>query len=74
MDHLAFECGGARLARTAFRREQDLVIQSAVTRREVAWIPVDPTLLVERPAGCTWAGVSGSHLFLFTLEGVESGQ
>jgi WD40 repeat protein len=41
----------------------------AATGAALAWFPSTPESLTTHPGGRTWAGVRGTHLSLFTLEG-----
>jgi WD40 repeat protein len=57
----------------AFVRGPEVVVESADTGEAVAWLPsalglVPGRGLVTHPAGRTWAGAAGPHLYLFTLE------
>jgi uncharacterized protein (TIGR02996 family) len=58
----------------AFVRGPEVVVESADTGEAVAWLPcalgfVSGLKLTTHPAGRTWAGGVGPHLYLFTLEG-----
>jgi WD40 repeat protein len=55
----------------AFVREQEVVIESSESGKEIAWLPTAMGGLTTHPAGYTWAGAVRNQLFLFTLEGAR---
>jgi WD40 repeat protein len=68
-DVAAVAAGAARFPWRALVRALESVVEEAATGRAVAWLPDMVFGLMTHPAGRCWAGVSGSHLYLFTLEG-----
>jgi hypothetical protein len=53
----------------------DARIESTLTGKEVAWLPVSIHKIASHPSGIIWAGTGhpASHLYLFTMEGESSG-
>jgi WD40 repeat protein len=68
-DVAAIAAGSSAYPWLALLQPLETVIQSAATKRPVAWLANMVFGLVTHPDGRTWAGVSGPHLYVFTLEG-----
>jgi len=51
-------------------RDRETVIERADSGVPIHWFPATLKHIAAHPRGRTWAGASGSHLYIITLEGV----
>ncbi|HUT91441.1 MAG TPA: WD40 repeat domain-containing protein [Thermoguttaceae bacterium] len=61
--------GSSALPWRAMRRDQELVVERAAGGNVVARFPEALAYITTHPSGRTWAGASGNHLYIITLEG-----
>jgi hypothetical protein len=65
------------------RRALEAAVEYAATEEAIAWFPHALRYvwysdglqhIATLPGGRTWVGASGSHLYIFTLEGGDKGE
>jgi len=70
-DVQAIAAGPSRFPLRAVARGPDTVVERANDGVPVAWFSPAITEIVTRHSGRTWAGASGNHVCIITLEGAE---
>ena len=60
--------GASRFPLLAIAGGSETVIKDLATGQDIAWLPLTG-ITATHPAGRTWVGAAGNHLYLFTLEG-----
>lgn len=70
-DVQAIAAGPRHFPLRAISHGLEIVVERAADGEPAAWFPVSLSPIVTHPSGYTWAGASGNHLYILTLEGAE---
>ena len=71
-DVQAIAAGLPQFPLRALSQGEETLVERVDSRQPVAFFPVSLKRITTHPNGRTWAGVSGRHLYIITLEGDPS--
>jgi hypothetical protein len=67
-DVAAIAAGSAEFPWRALSYHQATIVENSLSGRAVAYLPVEICGITFHPNGRTWAGASGNHLCIISLE------